>query len=189
MFPLRQQLNRNPKLWWINKVRVMLLQLSRVFSTGTSKLRASGAGILVLSCLALFGCMKRQLTVKVTIVPGANGNSPVALDVVSVTDKDLTKELSKLTAADWFQKRDQYKLDYTKPGVLRVESGEWVPGQRVPSVDLPAPLPIPIPLLSSKATTLVFANYFTPGPHRAELQPKKVTSIELGENDLKILGK
>jgi type VI secretion system protein len=153
----------------------MLLQLSRVFS------------VALCLALALCGCMKRQLTVKVSIVPGANGNSPVALDVVSVNDKDLVKELSKLTAADWFQKRDQYRLDYSKPGILSVTSGEWVPGQAVPSVELPAPFPVPIPLLSSKATVLIFANYFTPGPHRAELQPKKVTIVQLGENDLKVL--
>jgi type VI secretion system protein len=119
-------------------------------------------------------------------VAGANGNNPVALDLVSTTNKDLGKEISKLTAADWFQKRAQYLRDYSKPGVLRVTSGEWVPGQPVPSLELPAPFPVPLPIISSTATVLAFANYFSPGPHRAKLQPNKVTTIHLGEDDLTV---
>lgn len=155
--------------------------------------RTKGVAIIVLFCLTAFclattGCLKRQLSVRVMIEPGANQNSPVALDIVRVDNKDLVKELSKLTAADWFAKRDQYQLDYPKAGVLTVTSGEWVPGQPVPPVEMPAGSLVPIPFLSSKATTLVFANYFTAGPHRAELQPAKGTTIDLGENDLKIIG-
>src|SRR5580698_2239305 len=156
----------------------MLHQLSRKFSVGMPRHRTLGVATIALFFLAFSGCAKRQLSVRVTIEPGANENSPVALDIVRVDEKDLVKELSKLTAADWFQKREQYQLDYSKPGVLSVTSGEWVPGERVPAVELPAPSPIPIPFLSSKATTLVFANYFNAGPHRADLQPDKISGIE-----------
>jgi type VI secretion system protein len=166
----------------------MLHQLSREFMVGMPRRGPLCVVISLLFGLLSSGCSKRQLTVKVNIANGANGNNPVALDLVSVNDKDLLKEISKLTAADWFQKRDQYLLDYSKPGVLAVRSGEWVPGQAVPSMALPAPLlPIPVPMLSSKATVLAFANYFSPGPHRAKLQPEKVTTIQLGEDDLKIV--
>jgi type VI secretion system protein len=171
----------------------MLLQLSRMFRVGT--LRHGSKGVTALAilslaplCLTATSCAKRKLAVRVAIEAGANGNTPVALDIVRVNDKDLVKELSKLTAADWFAKRDQYQLDYPKPGELSITSGEWVPGQAVPSVSLPAGPPIPIPFLSSKATTLVFANYFTLGPHRAELEASKGMLIDLGENDLKIVG-
>jgi hypothetical protein len=33
----------------------------------------------------------------------------------------------------------------------------------------------------------VFANYSTPGPHRAVLQPDKITTIQLGVEDLKVI--
>jgi hypothetical protein len=95
------------------------------------------------------------------------------------------KELSKLTAADWFAKRDQYQLDYPKSSVLSIISREWVPGQPIAPIPTAKPPLIPVPFLSSKAATLLFANYFTPGPHRAEFLPGD--SVDLGENDLKIV--
>lgn len=104
-----------------------------------------------------------------------------------MTDKDLAKEVSKLTAADWFEKRDQYLRDYSKPGVLTVASREWIPGQPVAPWKIPAPLSLPIPIISTPPVMLVFANYFTPGPHRAKLQPNKITTIELGADDLTIV--
>jgi hypothetical protein len=85
----------------------MLHQLSRKFSVGMPRHRTLGVATIALFCLAFSGCAKRQLSVRVTIEPGANENSPVALDIVRVDEKDLVKELSKLTAADWFAKRDQ----------------------------------------------------------------------------------
>ena len=166
----------------------MLQQLLPVFIVSAPIKRRSCASFCVLLAITLAsGCAKRQLTVKVGIVAGANGNNPVALDLVSVTDKDLGKEISKLTAADWFQKRAQYQLDYSKPGILHVTSGEWVPGQSVPALQLPAPFPIPLPMITSTTTVVAFANYFSPGPHRAKLQPNKLTTIQLGEDDLAVV--
>lgn len=136
---------------------------------------------------ALSGCARRQLTVKVAIAAEANGNNPVAVDLVRVENKDLAKEISKLTAADWFQKRDQYIRDYPKPGVLTIESSEWVPGQPVSPLKIPEPLSLPIPLVSTSPTTLIFANYFTPGPHRATLEPHKIITIQLGADDLTVV--
>ncbi|MDQ1473128.1 MAG: type secretion system protein [Bryobacterales bacterium] len=165
----------------------MLQQLSGIFIVSASIKARWRLGFCALLAIVLTSaCAKRQLTIKVGITAGANGNNPVALDLVSVTDKDLGKEISKLTAADWFQKREQYLRDYSKPGVLNVTSGEWVPGQPVPSLQLPAPFPIALPIISSSATVLVFANYFSPGPHRAKLQPNKLTTIRLGEDDLTV---
>jgi type VI secretion system protein len=154
-------------------------------STGPSRF----IRLISLLCLiaALNGCAKRQLTVKIAIVAEANGNNPIAVDVVRVANKDLAKEISKLTAADWFQKRDQYLRDYAKPGVLSVDSQEWVPGQPVPALKLPEPLSLPIPMISKTPTMLVFANYFSPGPHRATLQPNKIITIQLGADDLSVV--
>lgn len=158
--------------------------------------RRNGLGCCALSfCLAaaLCGCASRQLTVRIDIVPGSNSNSAIAVDVVSVTDGDLAKQVSKLSAADWFGgKKDEFLLNYSKPGVLKVDSGEWISGQTgVPDIKMPAPKPLKIPLkipvvAAPAPTVFVFANYLTPGPHRATLQPNKVTTILLGQDDLKI---
>jgi type VI secretion system protein len=128
-------------------------------------------------------------------VNAANANNPIAVDLVRVADKDLAKEIGKLTAADWFQKKEQYLLDYPKPGELEVvDSREWIPGQSVSPITIPVPgalpiaIPVKIPVVAPKPPTMfVFANYFTPGPHRANLLPNKVTAIQLGVDDLKVV--
>jgi type VI secretion system protein len=107
----------------------------------------------------------------------ANTNSPIAFDLVSVNDKDLAKQLSQMTAADWFQKRGQIKRDFPKESSIKVEEWEWVPGQVVPEISLPAHAP---------RTLLAFANYSSPGPHRAKLDLKSRVLITFGRNDFEL---
>src|SRR5215210_4630396 len=123
---------------------------------------AGGVSLLVL----LSACGVRvplrpasKLTIKVAVSPQANNNNPVALDLVLVKDKKLLKELMKLPASEWFQKRNQYRLDYPKETGLSAGSWEWVPGQVV-KID-------PMTLRNKFSGGLIFANYFTEGSHRA----------------------
>src|SRR5262245_36111225 len=50
-------------------------------------------------------------SVAVTVAERANENNPVALDIVVVNDKKMIDEIQKLTAKDWFQRKQQYLLD------------------------------------------------------------------------------
>jgi type VI secretion system protein len=151
--------------------------------------------LLVCALAGLSACGGRHLTVKINIVPSANANNPIAVDLVQVPDKDLAKEIGKLTAADWFQKKEQYFLDYPRPDQLKVvDSREWIPGQSVSPITITAPgalpiaLPIKIPVVAPKSPAMfVFANYFSPGPHRANILPNKITTIQLGLDDLKVV--
>jgi type VI secretion system protein len=117
----------------------------------------------------------------------------VAVDLVAVSDSDLAKQISKLTAAQWFENKNDYKLSDSKPGVLTVCSWELGSGQkRAPQIEVPAPkplkLPVKIPIVAAPATSVfVFANYSSPGPHRATLQPNKMTTVLLAQDDLKIV--
>lgn len=119
-----------------------------------------------------------KLTIKVAVSPQANNNNPVALDLILVKDKKLLKELMKLSASEWFQKRSQYRLDYPKETGLSAGSWEWVPGQVV-KIE-------PMPMKSKPTGGLVFANYFTPGTHRAVIDPSKPIVITLGADDLMV---
>jgi type VI secretion system protein len=118
----------------------------------------------------------RKLVIKVDISPQANNNNPVLLELVLVKDKKLFKELMKLSASEWFEKRKQYRLDYPKEIGLGAGSWEWVPGQVV-KID-------PIPFNYKVAGGLVFANYFTPGAHRAVIDPSKPIVLTLGPQDI-----
>lgn len=119
-----------------------------------------------------------KLTVKVNISPDANNNNPVAFDLVLVKNGKLFKELMKISAAEWFEKRKQYKLDYPKETWLSAGSWEWVPGQVV-KID-------PITFKDKFAGGLVFANYLNPGAHRAVIDPTKAFVVTLGPKDISV---
>jgi hypothetical protein len=120
------------------------------------------------------------LSVRVHVLPEANGGNPVALDLLLVSDKNLLKELQKMTATDWFAKRNQIILDHPKEGQLVVRQWEWVPGQVIPPDRLKVPPEI--------KAAVVFANYFNPGEHRAVIDPRaKDVLIELGEDKIQVV--
>lgn len=119
-------------------------------------LALGGCGVVHVPHLPLLGSSSeaaggRRLVV--TIAPDANQNSPVAVDLVLVTNDKLLKLLQKLPVADWFQHRAEWELD--NPKTLVVRSWQWIPGQTV--------APIPLPLPGGVRGALVFANYNAPG--------------------------
>lgn len=125
-----------------------------------------------------------KLGVRVHVSPEANGGNPVALDLLLVSDKNVLKELQKMTATDWFAnggaRRNQFILDHPKEKELVVRQWEWVPGQVVAPDTLTVPADI--------KAAVVFANYFNAGEHRAVLDPRaKDILIELGEDKLQVV--
>jgi type VI secretion system protein len=139
----------------------------------------------VCAVVFLAGCPKppiptstKKLMIKVDVSPQANKNNPVALDLVLVKDKKLFKELMKISAAEWFEKRNQYRLDYPKELGLSAGSWEWAPGQVV-TVE-------PVAFKYKVAGGLVFANYFNPGTHRAVINPGKPFVIKLGAEGISV---
>jgi type VI secretion system protein len=117
-----------------------------------------------------------KLDVKVHISPAANNNNPVAVDLVLVKDKKLLTELMKMSASDWFEKRNQVELDYPKETELDAGRWEWVPGQQVKVDQVPVNLDI--------VGGVVFAKYFSAGTHRATFDPRKGILITLGDENL-----
>jgi len=99
------------------------------------------------------------LDLTVDVAADANNDSPVAFDLVLAKDKELVKQLSTMTAADWFKKRVQIERD--SQAKIQVHSWEWVPGQDVGKI----PVPVTVEVLGA----IGFANYSTPGDHRAVL--------------------
>jgi hypothetical protein len=145
------------------------------------------ASILCVSIsLLLSGCLLRnpakllrsQLTIAVSVVPDANASSPIAFDLVTINDKDLAKQVSQMTASEWFQKRDQIRLDFVRKGAVAVHSWEWVPGQVVPDIQI-STRKIPKELVA-------FANYSSSGPHRAKLDPGKAMLITLNRTEMSV---
>ena len=153
----------------------------------TRSLLISAGGVVAL--LLLTACPKVQvpkkipgtsgdskLDVKVHVSPKANNNNPVAVDLVLVSNKKLLQELMKMSAHDWFEKRHQIELDYPKETGLAAGRWEWVPGQEV-QVDR-------VTVKFETVGGVIFANYFTPGTHRAAIDPRKPILVTLGEDSL-----
>jgi type VI secretion system protein len=139
---------------------------------------------LALSTLVcLTGCHKivkpKIVCLRTDITKTANQNQPVAVDVLLVRDKDLVKKLMTLSAADWFDKRAQFERDYPDPKDLVVFHREWVPGQDIPCSNFT--------LNPKPRATILFANYFSKGDHRARLVNGKSVAIHLGDDDFQIV--
>ena len=125
------------------------------------------------------GPKESKLDLRVHVSARANIENPVALDVLLVTDKELLKELQKMSASDWFAKREQIILDHPKEEQLVVTRLEVVPGQVVaPSLLVVKP---------EVRAGVVFANYFNPGEHRAVLDPRRDVLIKLGEEKIEVV--
>ena len=90
-----------------------------------------------------------------------NNNSPIAVDVVLVTDETLVAKLAELPASKWFAARAD--LANTYPEGLRYRSWEVVPGQQlvVPGETFEGP---------RVAAAFIFANYPAPGAHRVRIE-------------------
>ena len=137
------------------------------------------AGLLLLNLLG--GCSllrtatgtKGRLTVAPQIEPLANNNSPIAVDIVTVTDKKTLEEVSKFTAQMWFSQKQDYRRMH--PNLLQIVSREWVPGEVAP--------PIRVADTKVAAGVLLFANYSTPGPHAAVLPSSGTIRIDFGLTD------
>ncbi|MFH0844232.1 MAG: hypothetical protein V1930_02055 [Pseudomonadota bacterium] len=119
--------------------------------------------------------MGKKLVVKVDMSERANNNTATALELVFVYDETLLKEFMKISAAEWFQKKEQFKRDY--PGDTGFESWEWewVPGQNISIIK--------IPLRPRAKSGIIFAGYHGPGPYRARIDPHESVEIKLLEKD------
>jgi type VI secretion system protein len=90
----------------------------------------------------------------------ANNNSPVAVDVVMISDPAFFDKLLALRATQWFQDRDDLVATY--PQAVRYRSWEVVPGESL-SIDKRT---FDGPRVTG---VLVFARYTSPGAHRQRI--------------------
>jgi type VI secretion system protein len=108
--------------------------------------------------------------------PGANENNPIAVDFVFIYDKSMGQQVTGITAADWFKRRDQFKRDF--PGGFRRWSWEVVPGQRIPRTQIPRQV-----RHDDVIASFVLARYYTSGDHRARILEETEILVKLGQQD------
>lgn len=133
--------------------------------------------IAVLAACAADDATIRTRMVELDVAAGANGDNPVALDLVLAYDPALVEQLAGLSAADWFRRRGEIRLAF--PTVVEVSSFEVVPGQ-----------PGLVHEVSEKGeeaiAAFVFADYASQGPHRARVDALERFAVRLGPRDFSI---
>lgn len=136
---------------------------------------------LSLAALTLTGCswfgldrfFGGKLAVRVVVAPDLNELSPVAVELLVVYDKKVLATLQQMTAQQWFQQRDQLLQQYSQARhELDHWKWEWVPGQVVPQQECKYKI--------GAHGALVFADYFSPGDHRASVDPFRPLLLNLG---------
>ncbi|HEX3635322.1 MAG TPA: hypothetical protein VHV99_07515 [Paraburkholderia sp.] len=154
----------------MNKVQAILNSGRRGFTWATAlgRLRVACFALCVASLVSGCGSFLSSKGEKVrwdhvTLVADddVNNNSPVAVDVVFVTDDAMLARIAELPASKWFASRAD--LANTFPKSLQYKSWELVPGQRIevsgdsfgrPRVE----------------AAFLFANYTEPGAHRMRIE-------------------
>jgi type VI secretion system protein len=110
--------------------------------------------------------------IEMSAAPEANMDSPVAVDLVFALDADALTGVANLSAGQWFKDKGQLLLAY--PTGLKVRSFELVPRRSV-AYDLTT-------ADEQGVGALIFANYPTPGTHRARVDRLKSVNLRLGRN-------
>lgn len=140
--------------------------------------------LIALCLLVLSACCSGTLDVAVQIEEEANQNKAIAVDVIMVYDEKTYDQVSTLSAAAWFAQRDQILRDSTA-----AERGfdlwtyEWIPGQRVETVTLP----LKNILKQTSVGGVVFADYKTPGEHRALIDACNKVQLKLRKKDYTVI--
>jgi type VI secretion system protein len=125
-----------------------------------------------LNFVGLKGTILNWSQVVIAATPGANQNSPVAVDIVLVIEETSMEKLAALSAAKWFQTRADMLRTY--PGTYSYKSFEVAPGQtlRIPGAQFGSP---------SVVGVFVFADYLNPGEHRMRVETlQNGIIVELG---------
>ena len=133
-------------------------------------LAASGCGLMNRT-KSLFG---GKLPIQVFVASDVNQNSPVAVELVVVYNKKFRDKLLEMSAKEWFERRVQMTRDF--PKAFQSQAWEWVPGQDVGLIEMS--------IKRGARAGVVFADYFSAGPHRIQFDPHKPLRLELREDEI-----
>jgi type VI secretion system protein len=133
-------------------------------------------------CSAYHWVVPRTVRVKwiaFKVEAGANDDIPIAIDIAYLSaDPILVDEVAKMTAAQWFDKKDQLRRDF--PNAVDAVSWELVPGSVLPRTRVPEP--------KVDHAAFLFARYREPQPFRFKLtEDDEDIRVVLGLHDVTLV--
>ncbi|HLJ65383.1 MAG TPA: hypothetical protein VKT70_14810 [Stellaceae bacterium] len=120
----------------------------------------------------------KNRVIEFDVAPRANQDNPIAVDIVYVFNPQLAAELGGMTAHDWFLHRDQTRQAF--PTDFDLKSFEFVPGQKGPVDEVPS-------RARTAVAAFVFADYASPGTHRARIDGLERILLRLGDTDFLVM--
>lgn len=140
---------------------------------------------LLLLTVCLYGCADTVKyppvnleTITIQADQDANINSPIPFDLLVAYNPGAFDEIAKLTARDYFKKRDQILND--NPNMVQIWHWELVPGQRIQNLELKRGGARP-------AGALIFANYITAGDHRIRVGTQYHMNVRLLNQGMQVV--
>ncbi len=137
-------------------------------------------GLTCFLALVLTACGGGPESLRLTVQAEqeANGDAPVSLTVLVIYNEHLFDKLSEYSAAQWFEQAVQFERD--NPDRIQFDYLTWelMPGQKLKETTMK--------LQGKECEGLVFANYLSPGAHRARFNPERRILITLDLTDVRV---
>ncbi|WP_158998519.1 hypothetical protein [Pigmentibacter ruber] len=129
-----------------------------------------------ISTLVIFflSCTTPKMNLEAYIDINANSYSAIPVDVIFIYDDKVIDEFKKMSAANWFLKKEQFINDYAVNNLIQVLSYEIVPGQHFAVSDFK---PMKTPLI-----TILYANYLNSNENRIILSDYSSIRLKLKES-------
>lgn len=152
-----------------------------VFRQFPRRTRAVVFGAMAGAVLALAGCAAdtriKTRSIAIDVAPNANADNALAVDVVLIHDAALLASVGEMPSTNWFKNRAQLML--ANPTGMEVQSFEVIPGQKGPRYTVTG-------RGNDALGAFVFADYGTPGVHRARVDGLPTVLLRLGEKDFAV---
>ena len=126
-------------------------------------------------CGAVLGNIDIE-NISITATPGANHDTPVALDIVAVGDENMVQVLVGLDANGWFLQKEKFQHQ----SGISVKSFEVVPGQTIPD-----DVGFSWRERRKYEAVFVFAKMQSPGLHNLRIDTFTDPVIVIGNNSIR----
>jgi type VI secretion system protein len=122
--------------------------------------------------------LTRKIQINILLTPETNIQTAIAVDFLTVHDKELAKLLTGTSAKQWFVMKNQIKNDFASGTAIDLEECEYAAGSVVPAVKLP--------WRNRNTVLFIFADYQVSGLHRYRSTKRDDIQITFNEKEFTV---